>query len=332
MFTLPLKVQLLASSRWKISRNQFIAGCDAASSACAADFRRCLQSLENAGHTEDVANIKYIAYNAPQPYKNVFFGALAHFRLSGLHSKGAVYYASVFNRVLLSGEQSLAQDARGPYTTFFHESAHAVDYTVTGGFAHALCFVPGVSYTAKYRHNGRTLQELIHQDVNEQLYAVARAETANLADASIIYRSLRYGEAASHAWQALQGADKKRLGDARIKVIEHFRDQICDGAENEAASDIIGGVTNNRVTGKSYHHPVDGKWYHPRGRYYWYLPFGIETHAVGRELFAEYFSYAMTRNEASLQSTKKNFPRATAAMDVLLEQLAMQKSEKGNDE
>ena len=78
------------------------------------------------------------------------------------------------------------------------------------------------------------------------------------------------------------------------------------GQENEAASDVYGGVTNNALLG-TYGH---------RDKNYWYI-LGISTNSQTSELWAEFFAAQMTQDEVALESIKKHFPNAYDAMEAM---------------
>ena len=91
-----------------------------------------------------------------------------------------------------------------------------------------------------------------------------------------------------------------------LKQVQDYYKQELAGAVNEAASDVYGGVTCNIISG-SYGHWSDDYWYKN----------GEATYAQSRELWAEYYSYCSTGNEASMESLTEKFPNAKKFMDEM---------------
>ena len=293
--------------------------------ACPAQAKAmdaCLRALEQRSLWEDAANLRYLACTAPDACYAALFGTLRFFRVSALRVRGARYLASVLQRIYLPGESALSADGRGPYTTFFHECAHAIDYNFGRGPVHFLDALPQAAYTNRFRWQGHNLQFWLRRDVSAHLLRTARRFTGgDAAQAALLCKSLLRGGSEKTLREALMPFDKREaLLALREKLLAHYRSVICQGAVNEAASDIFGGVTDNRVTGASFNHGAGAKWY-TVNHWYWYLPFGIETQAQSRELFAEYFSYCITRNDAAVRSVRRNFPSAARCMDALLESM-----------
>ena len=291
----------------------------------AARLTACLAALTRAGFAEDARNIAYIACTAPEPARAAFFGALGRFSVSGMRTGNGLFIASLLDKVFLpAGAAALAEDGRGPYTTFFHECGHAVDFNTTHGPQHLLDITPGAAFSCGYRRGGQTLQDCIRQDVEDHLArTAAQFAPGDAAGAALLVKSVRRGGSEATLRAAVSSEVRAdALAAARRALLEHYTHAVCAGPVNEAASDIFGGMTNNNVRGAGYYHGVDGKLYQFWRRWYWFLPSGIETGAQSRELFAEYFSYCMTRNTPAQASVRANFPRAALMLDALLAEMA----------
>ena len=289
-----------------------------------AQLQAAIAVLRRSDREDDAKNIAYIAFTAPEPCRAVFFGALRRFSVSALPSKNGLFIASLLDKVFLPrGDAALAQDARGPYTTFFHECGHAVDFNTTRGPEHFLDITPGAAYSRRFRKNGVGLQQCIREDVAASLAATAASLLpGDAAGACLVAQSVRRGGTEAQLCRA--GASPQRaaaLCEARQALLEHYRAALA-GPVHEAASDLFGGMTNNVVRGAGYYHNTAVAPLYFWQRWYWFLPLGVETGAQSRELFAEYFSYCMTRNAPAQQSVRQNLPRSFALLGALLEEMA----------
>ena len=83
---------------------------------------------------------------------------------------------------------------------------------------------------------------------------------------------------------------------------------VLDGYDNEAASDVYGGMTNNFIY---------GYYTHPEGDGYWYDENGQATNYQALELWAEYYSACATGDEAALRSIEERFPEAKQFLDEM---------------
>lgn len=174
-----------------------------------------------------------------------------------------------------------------------------------------------------------TLQEAIYDDVYNNIqeiikkYAAGNKETIRV---EMILDTFRYG------------VDESQLTDAemqvRKKVIKHY-DKDLEGAVNEAACDVYGGITNLEI-GRTYGYGHRPSKYDKMGKIlsneeyqeaidsyrYWYDAKGNATLAQSKELVAEYFSYRMTGNTAALKSLEEHFPQAIQVLDQMFIDMA----------
>lgn len=278
---------------------------------------------------EDRAKIKYLAYTAEEPYKTVYFKYINEYQLGSIGDGNinVSQYRPNSNKIYFTdGISSFSGDSRGPYTTWFHESGHATDgnSASNGGY---YC----EEYKMYLEYFGRevTLQEAIYADVYDdirnviQAYAVGASDTIRV---EAVLDTFRYGVEDP----SLTDAEKQ----VRDQVVAYY-DTDLNGAVNEAACDVYGGVTNleigrhwgyghrpsredekgNKLTDEEYQEVIDHYTY-------WYNSEGKETFAQSRELVAEYFSYHMTGNTAALASLRDHFPQAVQVLDQMFAELA----------
>ena len=94
-----------------------------------------------------------------------------------------------------------------------------------------------------------------------------------------------------------------------------------NGAVNEACSDVYGGVTNNLVIGSYGHRPKSSAADAYDNYQYWYDSKGNQTFAQSRELWAEFYSYKATGNQAALDSLREHFPEAYKFLEEMAESM-----------
>lgn len=277
---------------------------------------------------DDKRKIKYIAYTAEEPYRTVYFKYLDQYEIGTIGEEDGACYKPATNMIYFKDEKTaFSQDARGPYTTWFHESGHATDSNAEEG-SDFYCYNYKIYLEA---FGGEvTLQEVIYDDVyqnvRETIEYYAR-EVEELSRVEMILDTFRYGE------------DESQLTEAEMQirksVIEYYDDDL-NGVVNEAACDVYGGVTNleiGRVPGGYGHRPgmkdESGDWLSDEeyqeavdAYRYWYDEEGNATFAQSKELVAEYFSYHMTGNVAALESLEEHFPQAIQVLDQMFIDMA----------
>ncbi len=238
---------------------------------------------------EQIRDIKYLAYSAAEPYRSIYLSELDSYALGDTAYDGTAYFTSRSNTLNVDVEEEYA-NPRGAFTTFFHESGHAIDYNYCDD---------GTYFSLTYRDGeGRSLQDVIYGDVEANVSSVIANFTS---DADMQADILAYVMGAgSVSLDDLSGEEQSLLKDVQTSYSMKLY-----GAKNEAGSDIYGGVTNNIVHG-SYGHWDDG---------YWYGEDGSATFSQSKELWAEYYSYCMTGNETALANLRTYFPEASTFMD-----------------
>lgn len=259
---------------------------------------------------DDIRNIKVIAYTAEEPYRSIYLDNVKRYQIGSIGDPevSGAYYSPSHNSIYFQNNTDCFEgDARGPYTIFFHESGHASDYQQPG-YKGAMTetyttYVSGMTEEV-------TLQEAIYDDVYNDIEEQIRTLIRNDESVKRILETFEYGN------EDTSGLTPIEL-EARNKVIDYYHNDLR-GEVNEAASDVYGGVTNNQISGSYGHRPSDGDY---SDYTYWYDSDGNATYAQSRELWAEYFSYCMTGNEAALDSLREHFPSACQVLDSMAEQM-----------
>ena len=186
---------------------------------------------------------------------------------------------------------------RGPYTTFFHESGHALDYNF---------YNDGNFYSLTYRNSeGQSLMDVIYEDVRNDIRKTIARYTK---DKNTQEDLLNYIMGAGSIDVNTLSKKEKQL----LQYIQAYYKKDMHGAQNESCSDVYGGVTNNIISGE-YGHWSDSYWYDRKGN---------PTGSQATELWAEYYSYCMTDNEEALENLREHFPNAAKFLDEMAESMA----------
>lgn len=245
---------------------------------------------------EQVKEIKYILYSAKEPYRQLYLSELESYTIGNTSGEKTGYFTSRDNtiNVDMTKEES---NPRGAYTTFFHESGHAIDYNYEDD---------GSFYSQTYRNEkGESLQEVIFSDVrNDVEETVAKYTSDKQMQENLTEYIMSAGKMDS---RTLSKTENMLLGN-----IQSYYSKEMKGALNEAGSDVYGGVTGNIIHG-SY-----GHW----SGSYWYDRNGNATFAQSRELWAEYYSYQVTGNEEAMENLRERFPKAGEFLDEMAESMA----------
>lgn len=262
---------------------------------------------------EDIRSIKFIAYTADEPYRTIYLDNVKKYSIGTIgdpKNNGSFYQPSANAIYFENNRDSFADDPRGAYTIFFHESGHATDYNQNN---------PVYPFTEDYEiyseEMGRevTLLEAIEYDVYQDIEAQIRKYIHDDESVERILDAFRYGN-------DTEGLSKQE--NAIYNGVIKYYDEDLNGEVNEAACDVYGGVTNLKIGRIGYgHRPGDGD---VSNYHYWYDGDGNTTGMQARELWAEYFSYCMTGNEEALASLREHFPAACKVLDAIAEQMREQ--------
>ena len=244
---------------------------------------------------EQIREVKYILYTADEPYRSIYLNELESYTIGNVSGSDTGFFRPFDNTINVD---MIAEPTkpRGPYTTFFHESGHALDYNF---------YNDGNFYSLTYRNSeGKSLQDVIFEDVRNDIRQTIAKYTS---DEKMQENLLNY-----------LISDKNNLGDltkTEEKILENvlkaYKKDIT-GMEKEAYSDIYGGVTDNAIVG-NYSHTREN---------YWYDENGNATGAQAVELWAEYYSYCMTGNEEAMENLREHFPNAAKFLDKMAESMA----------
>ena len=299
--SIPTIARVSSSAGISEDERHFIADFETANPEIASRMNKDLSDPDLSDSERE--EIKYIAYQAPEPYRTIYFEHLDEYVVN-IEQHNEMNNPSSYNQddrqiYIRDKNMDLSSDSRGPYQTFFHESGHAVDdYELSSGYA-----------TNSYVYNRKTLHDLVVEDT--------RSYVEDYIDKDLIYRFLLPAEK-KYILDCLNLTDDSsfdeygsglfiRYGFSKRIVTSDFK-----GPVNATASDVFGGVTNNAIMGDGRH----------TDKYYWYDESGQATGAQERELWADFFSAQMRQDKSALASIKRYFPRAYEAMEAMAHDMA----------
>lgn len=260
------------------------------------ETKKRLDNLLSKLTEEQIREVKYILYTADEPYRSIYLNELESYTIGNVSGSDTGFFRPFDNtiNVAMIAEPT---NPRGPYTTFFHESGHALDYNF---------YNDGNFYSLTYRNSeGQSLMDVIYEDVrNDVRKTIARYTKDKNTQEDLLNYIMGAG---SIDVNTLSEKEKQLL-----QYIQAYYKKDMYGAQNESCSDVYGGVTNNIISGQ-YGHWSDTYWYDSKGN---------PTGSQAKELWAEYYSYCMTGNEEALENLREHFPNAAKFLDEMAESMA----------
>lgn len=287
------------------------------------DFAKKLNDLLASGNNnklteEDIRNIKYLAYTAEEPYRTIYLNELGKYMIgNGNLDKGA-YYQPGEHTINFTYKDCFKNDPRGPYTTFFHESGHAID-----DLAELAKKNGSDTEVFKGRSNGMDRDVTIREAIEYDVYYNKNNPHSVTSLANDIIRRGKSGRNGNvdNVIEALQKGSSKGLSKAdrelyNAVVAAHQRES--GGSESmEAVSDVYGGMSNNAL--QKYKQGRDEyRMGYTHDDNYW-----NDQTKPAKELWAEFFSYHMAGDEEALRNLKEYFPEAADILEQYAESLAV---------
>ena len=289
-----------------------IAEYEAANPENAQKVNNFLAPLEEKDRNE----IKYLMYTAKEPYRSLGMKYLDKMRIVPNNNKEGYFQADGnFMTVDFSQDRN---NPRGNYYTFFHELGHGIDYY--GGRDKLNMFQRAFKSSSEeflsefHQYNGKTLSE------------------HNIEDAANYVRKTGAGYY-SKSYEQLSGAEKtsvdnittiltdptKKISDVSTNdkavytaTVKNINSNL-QGAANESASDVYGGVSGLQMS---------GSWSHRQS--YW-VNSGKVINTTNKESFAEYYGRQMIldpEKSDGLNSIKQYLPKSTEHLEQIIIDLA----------
>ena len=272
-----------------------------------------LEPIRDANLSEDILEIKFIMYKAPEPYKSLVLNYLPNIGIIdnqactscrlGLEyrphdCKHNLDRAQHYN----SGELSIFVNFSNlrctyGYLTFFHEVGHAIDFAMGEGnkYASAVFF--------------NDLEREVRADIMGRIHA----HTGHIPHAQAIQNAFMYDGNPNSLTPDQE--------DIYIALRDEYRvilDSWHNNPQNGTASMIFGGFTQNvliidRTSGDRIgrgHESLD---------YYYDTNKGEPTGAQNRELFADHIAVNLLNNTDRVNANSSFFPYTTAKMDEMIQ-------------
>ncbi|MCM1508180.1 MAG: hypothetical protein NC177_13780 [Ruminococcus flavefaciens] len=278
---------------------------------------------------DDISNIKYIAYKSDGDAHKIFFDNIAKCKVqSWKYTKGSHYRpfdndeekTGVYLNI--GGDDGI-KDKDGAYTTFFHEIGHNIDDVM---------FYNDLEYDSNKKKTGyQSITSFLQSYDNENnFYTALYSDTENYFTKAVktVNEKCNFNlndESVQQVIDALMDGRKKwtTLNPYEQFIYNTVKDAIELNVPNQSVEDLIGGVTNNTVSGQRIslaNFINNGDCYgHGKNEFgfrndYWYDG-NNPTNKQGAEFFAEYFSYKMTGQTEKVDEMRKYFPTACELMD-----------------
>ncbi|HHX12650.1 MAG TPA: hypothetical protein GX731_07485, partial [Clostridiales bacterium] len=137
-----LALNLAKAKEYQASRKIFIEYYEMLNPEKSRKLDRLLKNMskdKNPRYQGDIANLKYIAYMAEEPYQTLFFESLDDMKIKDYDYtytdkdgkvQSSQFWSPLGNTLTLNFDHAHKYglvDPRGPYTVFFHETGHGVD-------------------------------------------------------------------------------------------------------------------------------------------------------------------------------------------------------------
>lgn len=261
---------------------------------------------------DDIRKIKYLAYTAEEPYRSIYLRLLGKYRIGEGNLKKGAYYQPGEHTINFTYRNCFENDPRGEYTTFFHESGHAVDDLAelarqdgfdtddfTGhskGMDRDVTLREAIEYDVYYNQNNPHSVTSLANDIINQGRSGKNGNIDNVIEA------FKQGSS-----DGLSKADRELYN-----AVRNAHQNECGGGESvEAVTDVYGGASKNGLQNTR-----NGRMGYTHKDSYWNDPFN-----TSRELWAEYFSYNMAGNTDALNNVREYFPEAVQILDQYAEQL-----------
>ncbi len=252
---------------------------------------------------DDIRNIKYLAYNAEEPFRTIFLKSVSKYSIGDGDLNGGAYYRPWAHTVNFTYSDSFKSDPRGGYTTFFHECGHAVDDL---GDVSKWLGSDTEKFKAYNEKMGKkvTLHEAIEYDVyyNEKNPHSMTSIANEIKNKGVPGTGSR-GDV-NKVIDAFKSGNTSKLSNEDLILYRSVKNQhnatTGRNEQYEAITDIYGGMSHNELRNNGYGH--DEKYWNNKAN-------------AACELWAEFFSYNMAGNTESMENLLEYFPEASKVME-----------------
>lgn len=274
--------------------------------------------------SDDIANIKYLAYISEEPYHTVFFNNISNCKVITWQHSGTPFYGKNDEKneygVHININEARTYD--GAYRQVFHEIGHQIDDNImdwtTVEYDEEGTKIGNIGYsTSTDLFDSETevsgIYNVLYSDLRNYLSNYVRCKNDNLGHIKLNDQSVE------ETIEAMLDGRKKwtTLNPYERQVYEAIKHAL----ETEPAfrvygvSDIVGGLTNNTVAGYKFSFYAVGAGH---DRDYWYDG-NSPTYNQSSEFFAHCMEYAMSGQSEKLDMIRKVFPTAVEQLETHIE-------------
>ena len=284
----------------------------------------------------DRYNIMYLAYTADEPYRSTYLNTLGTYTLGNVTLTNGSFFTNggspgtpyaVANSVNLNSGTALYTDPKGPYTTFFHESGHAIDFNLGKNGAYSIEYKEGSNFDVIYSdvYNRIASETMDYINSNSVLKdKPIMTKLGYVVKVQSVIKNNKDTSGLSPYEKKIYNEVKNRFAVDLAKGGAYTNDYSGSPAIVRAGlSDIYGGITNNIIVDGRGHwckKDTDGDgvgdtysyWYYPDGENE-----GKPTNAQVTEMWAHYYSFGITGNTEAMNDMRDYMPSTMDRYDQM---------------
>ena len=250
--------------------------------------------------------LRYYIYSADPKYRNLLIDNIEDYKIANINCDRTAYFSPSGKDagINISYKEDLYYSLFSPYNAIFHEMGHATD------FFNDKIGKKKLNDLEKFSVDFSVTEDEIKEDWNIRKaidYDVFDNPSNPYSIRSIgeMYINKEHVGNIDNVILALKEDDKSKLNAVDVPLYNFVVERTCDElnkAESKSPSDIYRGLS---------HDVLKGQWTHERDYYdnIWNKDDDDYNHPT-RELWANWFSYKMTKNEVAIESMKTFFPTA----------------------
>ena len=269
----------------------------------------------------DRYNIMYIVYTADEPYRSVYLDSLGTYTLGDFNSSVKPnQFRPGENTVNVNTDNGMFSDVKGPYTTFFHECGHAIDYNFLGDNYYSVQYDFGQNTDIIIADVYSNIEDSINDYIDDDPVLSTLSDDDKAAYCQHVIECIQNGGDRSY----LTNTDEEQIYD---DIVTQYDTELSaegtsitlsngNGAKVRAGiSDIYGGATNNVINGDRGHYDTNDS-----GEYtYWFDSNGNPTQNQSSEMFAHYYSYGITGNDEAMDDMRDYLPNTMTQYDEMID-------------
>jgi len=260
-------------------------------------------------------NILSIVIDAPEPYQTMFFTVVPYINISttrhvdvrirtntsgqeyiyNIVTQGGSFRPTAQNPTIYFNVAGDSVNPRGPFTTFFHEVGHLVDWKAAGS-----------NNTSFFLRNHGALSNAISADVRVKLIYVAGLPADLNGIASNDFRLIAINNIMAGN-RVEEGTELTRSQEFQLNL-QHQMDQILRGVGNNDRTEH-NMVIPSRMYSDTTNGAIRGTWI-------------INPNAKTIELFADHFAAGMRNDAMILQNARDFLPNAKEVLLRLVDDIA----------